>query len=118
MLEGKHWKRDGLRALTLGLVVGGLASLSGCAASGGGQRLGGYGGFADVRVGGGATAGAALTAWERSAGSGSEDARFTYGRRDTSLSVRQSAPLLATGEWPVPARPAERRIIFRRYVQR
>ena len=65
-----------------------------------------------------ATATAPMAAWERSAGSGTASDRFTWDRRNAALSVRSPAALTATGEWPVAPRPAERRILFRRFVQR
>ena len=45
-------------------------------------------------------------------------ARFEFARRNAALGASARVPLLATNQWPAPARPVERRIIFRRWVQR
>lgn len=74
--------------------------------------------FADSRHTGISLSTGPMTAWDRSPRSLATQDRFTHGRRDGELSVRRGAPLLATGEWPVPSRPTERRILFHRYVQR
>ncbi|MCA9294563.1 MAG: hypothetical protein KDA20_12190 [Phycisphaerales bacterium] len=58
-----------------------------------------------------------VLALDRSAWGTSEPARFEFSRRDEALSATRRVPLQATREWPTPARPTERRVIFRRWVQ-
>ncbi|MFU8829275.1 MAG: hypothetical protein ACNA8P_07560 [Phycisphaerales bacterium] len=43
--------------------------------------------------------------------------RFEFARNDSRLAPASRGPLLATREWPEAPRPAERRIIFRRWQQ-
>jgi hypothetical protein len=44
--------------------------------------------------------------------------RFEFGRRDRLISATERVPLLATQQWPEPARPPERPVQFRRWEQR
>lgn len=43
--------------------------------------------------------------------------RFEYARRDAQLNATRPGPLLATQQWPEPARPQERRFRFRYWKQ-
>lgn len=107
----RHVRPGPRRALAAACMTLGGA-LAGCAASPPAQELQRTASAARL-----AMPGTAVLAFDRSPDGTSEPARFEFARRDRDLNATIRAPLQATREWPTPARPLERRIIFRRWVQ-
>jgi hypothetical protein len=111
-------KRKRERTIALAAIALSVGLASGCsspARPGAGVRAA----SAPVRDGGTLvlpTSGVA--AYEHELGPDAQYAWFEYGRNDGEVSARYTAPIEATGRWPVPPRPAERHIRFSYWIQR
>lgn len=108
---------DGVRGrwwwgVPLSVVVG--LGVGGCASSSAGDGVegavwAGEGVVSVARSGAGVFADGATRGYYASEGTLAFE-RFAFSRNDERVVSRVPSALLATGQWPVPARPAERRI--------
>lgn len=58
-----------------------------------------------------------VVAYERGADAG-RYGWFEFGRNNGAVAARDERPILATTQWPLPPRPAERRVRFEYWDQR